>query len=67
MELRHEMKISAVLYVWCFLMQGLSWAEETQVYVVYMGAAPADSSVDVLMESHLQLLASVSIRFKCDN
>ncbi|XP_042392550.1 CO(2)-response secreted protease-like [Zingiber officinale] len=65
MELRHEMKISAVLCFWCFLiMQGLSWAEETQVYVVYMGAAPADSSVDMLTESHLQLLASVSIRGK---
>jgi hypothetical protein len=33
--------------------------EKRQVYVVYMGAAPPDSSKDFLRESHLQLLGSV--------
>ncbi|XP_008809445.3 CO(2)-response secreted protease-like [Phoenix dactylifera] len=46
----------------CLLLEvGMLWGqqENRDVYVVYMGAVPADTSVDILKENHLQLLASV--------
>ncbi|XP_008800183.2 CO(2)-response secreted protease-like [Phoenix dactylifera] len=46
----------------CLLLQiGMLWGQQgnRDVYVVYMGAVPADSSGNILKESHLQLLASV--------
>ena len=46
----------------CLLLEaGMLWGqqENRDVYVVYMGAVPADSSEDILKENHLQLLASV--------
>ncbi|KAG1361960.1 Subtilisin-like protease [Cocos nucifera] len=46
----------------CLLLEvGMLWGqqENRDVYVVYMGAVPADSTEDILKANHLQLLASV--------
>ncbi|RWW36043.1 hypothetical protein BHE74_00058959 [Ensete ventricosum] len=59
--------ISLFLLLWSLALQQLMGVQEAkrEVYVIYMGAVPVDSSGDMLRENHLQLLSSVLRRFKC--
>ncbi|WOK98805.1 hypothetical protein Cni_G07517 [Canna indica] len=62
--MRRSVVIGVFFYLWSSVLQGKVWPQEEkrEVYVVYMGAAPDDSSKDLLRESHLQLLSSVLTR-----
>ncbi|CAL9089721.1 unnamed protein product [Musa textilis] len=53
--------IGLFLSLWCLALRQLMGAQEAkrEVYVIYMGAVPVDSSGDMLRENHLRLLSSV--------